>query len=118
MKVMFVEPPKELWFVMGDYLPPPLGILNLAAYLESWDKDAEIVVLDCQAEDIGWKGLEKRIESFRPDIVAPSALATCNTYTAIRTLEIVKKVNPEIVTVVGGQHFTALAEDSLKTYPS
>jgi len=35
MKVLFVEPPKEYWFVMGEYLPPPLGILELAAYLES-----------------------------------------------------------------------------------
>lgn len=35
MKVLFVEPPKVLWFVMGEYMPPPLGILQLAAYLES-----------------------------------------------------------------------------------
>jgi anaerobic magnesium-protoporphyrin IX monomethyl ester cyclase len=34
---MFVEPPKEFWFVMGEYLPPPLGILNLAAYLREHD---------------------------------------------------------------------------------
>lgn len=117
MKVLFVEPPKDLWFVMGEYLPPPLGILNLAAYLKNWYKGADIEVLDCQAEGLDWKGLEKRIESFNPDIVAPSALATCNTYTAIRTLETAKKVNPKIITIVGGQHFTALAEESLKAYP-
>jgi hypothetical protein len=46
-------------------------------YWENKDKGAEIEVLDCQAEGIDWKGLEKRIESFNPDIVAPSALATC-----------------------------------------
>ena len=34
MKVLFVEPPKDMWFVMGEYLPPPFGILQLAAYLE------------------------------------------------------------------------------------
>ncbi len=34
MKILFVEPPKEFWFVMGEYLPPPLGILQLAGYLE------------------------------------------------------------------------------------
>ncbi|MGZ4870097.1 MAG: hypothetical protein ACXV2F_07050, partial [Halobacteriota archaeon] len=26
LKVLFVEPPKDTWFVMGEYLPPPLGI--------------------------------------------------------------------------------------------
>ncbi len=117
MKVLFVEPPKEYWFVMGEYLPPPLGILELAAYLESVDKKVEIEVLDCQAEKFGWKELERFIESTNPTIVAPSALATCNTYTVIRAVETAKRVNPEIKTVVGGQHFSATAQESLEIYP-
>ena len=117
MKVLFVEPPKDFWFVMGEYLPPPLGILELAAYLEMQNKSVDIQVLDCQAEKVDWKDLEERIESFHPDIVAPSALATCNTYTVIRTLETAKRVDPDITTVVGGQHFTALARESLEAYP-
>jgi anaerobic magnesium-protoporphyrin IX monomethyl ester cyclase len=117
MKVLFVEPPKEFWFVMGEYLPPPLGILELAAYLESQDKNVEIEVLDCQAGKLGWKELERHIESSNPDIVAPSALATCNAYTVVRAVETAKKVNPNIKTVVGGQHFTATAQESLETYP-
>jgi len=117
MKVLFVEPPKDFWFIMGEYLPPPLGILELAAYLEARNKNVDIEVLDCQAERVDWKGLEKHVESLRPDIVAPSALATCNTYTVLRTLETTKKVDPDITTVVGGQHFTATAQESLETYP-
>jgi anaerobic magnesium-protoporphyrin IX monomethyl ester cyclase len=34
-----------------------------------------------------------------------------------RTLEIAKKVNPKILTVTGGQHFTATAEESLREHP-
>jgi len=116
-RVLFVEPPKDYWFVMGEYLPPPFGILQLAAYLESRNKDAEIEVLDCQAQQMDWKGLENYIESFNPDIVASSALATCNTYVAVRALETAKKVNPQVLTVAGGQHFTVTAQESLKTYP-
>jgi len=117
VKVLFVEPPKDYWFVMGEYLPPPYGILQLAAYLERENKDVEIEVLDCQAMRLDWKGLEKRMESFNPDIVASSALATCNTYVAVRTLEAVKKVKPDALTVAGGQHFTVTAQESLETYP-
>ena len=117
MKVLFVEPPKDFWFVMGEYLPPPLGILELAAYLEAQNKDAEIQVLDCQAERVDWKKLEKRIQTFQPDIVAPSALATCNAYISARVLETAKRVDPDTATVVGGQHFTGLAQESLETYP-
>jgi anaerobic magnesium-protoporphyrin IX monomethyl ester cyclase len=116
MKVMFVEPPKDFWFVMGEYLPPPLGILELAAYLEDRNKNVDIEVLDCQAERVGWNKLEKKLQSFDPDIVAPSALATCNTYTVLRTLETAKKINPDIVTVVGGQHFTATVQKSLEAH--
>ena len=117
MKVLFVEPPKDYWFVMGEYLPPPYGILQLAAFLESKNKDVKIEVLDCQAKHLNWKGLEKRIESLDPDIVASSALATCNTYVAVRALETAKKVNPDILTIAGGQHFTVMAQESLESYP-
>lgn len=118
MKILFVEPPKEQWFVMGDYLPPPYGIIQLAAYLEREARDVEIEILDCNALKVDWKDLEQRIESSNPDIVASSSLATCNTYVVVRTLETAKKVNPDILTIAGGQHFTALARDSLEQYPA
>ncbi len=117
LKVLFVEPPKEEWFVMGEYVPPPLGILQLAAYTEKHCENVEIEVLDCQAANVDWRGLEKRIENVDPDVVAPSGLATCNAYIVARTVETAKTVNPEILTVVGGQHFTATADESLTTYP-
>ncbi len=117
VKVLFVEPPKEYWFVMGEYLPPPYGILQLAAYLESMNKNVEIEVLDCNAKFLDWKGLERYIESYNPDIVVASALATCNTYVAVRILETAKKVKPDVLTITGGQHFTVLACESLMAYP-
>jgi anaerobic magnesium-protoporphyrin IX monomethyl ester cyclase len=105
MKVLFVEPPKVFWFVMGEYMPPPLGILQLAAYLESKNDKWDIEVLDSQAENFGWSKLQRFIESAMPDVIVSSALATCNTFTILRTIEIAKKVDPDIKTVVGGQHF-------------
>ncbi|NIO37606.1 cobalamin-binding protein, partial [Candidatus Bathyarchaeota archaeon] len=87
MRVLFVEPPKDIWFVMGEYLAPPFGIIQLAAYLEREVEKVEIKVLDCNAQQIEWKGLEEQIASFDPDVVASSALATCNTYLVVRALE-------------------------------
>jgi anaerobic magnesium-protoporphyrin IX monomethyl ester cyclase len=117
VSVLFVEPPKDYWFVMGEYLPPPYGLLQLAAYLEAKIPEADIEVVDCQAMSLDWKGLEKRITSFDPDIVATSGFATCNTYVAARTLETAKKLKPETITVAGGQHFSATAQESLEAYP-
>ena len=116
-KVLFIEPPKDIWFVMGEYLPPPYGLLQLAGYLESKLKGVEIQVIDCQAMSLDWKGLEKRVQSFDPDIVASSGFATCNVYVAARTVEMAKKLKPDVLTVSGGQHFTSMAQESLQAYP-
>jgi anaerobic magnesium-protoporphyrin IX monomethyl ester cyclase len=102
---------------MGEYLPPPYGLLQLAAYLENKLKDVEIQVVDCQAMSLDWTGLEKRIESFNPDVVASSGFASCNVYVTARTMELAKKLKPEVLTVTGGQHFTSLAQESLEAYP-
>ncbi len=117
MKILFIEPPKDYWFVMGEYLPPPTACIQLAAYLESKHPEYEIDVIDCQAERLDWDGLEKRITNLKPDVVAVSSLATCNTYTVVRALEVAKKAISGVVTITGGQHFTALAEPSLREYP-
>jgi anaerobic magnesium-protoporphyrin IX monomethyl ester cyclase len=117
MRIMFVEPPKDFWFVMGEYLPPPLGILNLAAYLREHDDSLELKIIDCQAERIGWQGLKEHLEQFRPNIVAPSSLATCNAYRGLRTIGMAKDVDSSITTIVGGQHYTELAQESLESYP-
>jgi anaerobic magnesium-protoporphyrin IX monomethyl ester cyclase len=116
-KILFVELPKDYWFVMGEYLPPPYGLLQLAGYLESKMPEAHIEVLDCQAMSLDWKGLEKRMESFNPDVVATSGFATCNVFVAARTLETAKKLKPKVLTVAGGQHFSAAAQESLEEYP-
>jgi anaerobic magnesium-protoporphyrin IX monomethyl ester cyclase len=117
VKVLFIEPPKEEWFMMGDYLPPPYGIIQLAAYLEKRVEGVEVQVLDCNAQHVDWKDMENRIVSSDPDIVASSSLATCNTYVVVRTLQTAKRVVPDVITVTGGQHFTVMAHESLKEYP-
>jgi anaerobic magnesium-protoporphyrin IX monomethyl ester cyclase len=116
MKVLFIEPPKDIWFVMGDYLPPPYGIIQLGAYLEKHVPNIKIEVLDCNAEKVDWKAMEERITSSNPDVVASSSLATCNTYGVVKTLETAKRMTPRALTVTGGQHFTATAQDSLERY--
>ena len=117
MRVLFIEPPRDTWFVMGNYLPPPFSIIQLAAYLEKETKNVEIQVLDCPAQQVHWSDMEKEIEAFSPDVVAASAFATCNVYSVLRTFEIAKKVRPEVLTVTGGHHFSVTAQESLEKYP-
>ncbi|MCK5671001.1 cobalamin-binding protein, partial [Candidatus Bathyarchaeota archaeon] len=87
MKILLVEPPKDIWFVMGEYLPPPYGIIQLGAYVQRELPDVEVEVLDCNAQQIDWVALRNHIAEARPDMVASSSLATCNTYEVARTLQ-------------------------------
>src|SRR4030042_2735486 len=95
LKVLFIEPPKDIWFVMGEYLPPPYAIIQLPAYLEREAKNVEIEVLDCNAERVDWKKMEERIAASNPDVVACASLATCNTYAVVKTLETDKSKAPK-----------------------
>ncbi|HEY9246283.1 MAG TPA: radical SAM protein [Candidatus Methanoperedens sp.] len=115
-RLLFVEPPKDYWFLMGEYLPPPAGLLILAAYLEEKIPEIEIEILDCQAERKDFRDVEKYIENYSPSIIATSGF-TCNVYVCARVAEIAKKVITDIITVVGGQHFSSTAEESLNDYP-
>jgi anaerobic magnesium-protoporphyrin IX monomethyl ester cyclase len=61
-KILFVEPPKDYWFVMGEYLPPPTGLLILAAYVERELPDLDIEVYDAQAMLVpGWRSSPKKL---------------------------------------------------------
>ncbi len=102
---------------MGDYISPPFGILTLASYIEHKNLDLEISVLDSQAKALNWEDLEDEIRKINPDVVAPSSLTTANAYVTLKTIEIAKKINSEIVTVAGGQHFSSLADKILPKYP-
>lgn len=117
LRVLLVEPPKDIWFVMGEYLPPPYGIIQLGAYLERQQGDIQLEVLDCNAEKVDWKAMEQRIAAFNPDVVACASLATCNTYAVAKTLETAKRMAPNALTVTGGQHFTATVQESLEQFP-
>ena len=117
MKVLLVEPPRDVWFIMGEYLPPPYGIIQLGAYLERELPEVEVEVLDCNAKRVEWEELSRRIEASEPDVVASSSLATCNTYQTARALQLAKKAAPDAYTVTGGIHFSSLARESMEAFP-
>ena len=90
---------------MGEYLPPPYNLLLLAAVIEQQLPDVNVKVIDSQAEDLDWFGLEEVIRRENPDIVGSGSHATCNVYKTVRTHDLVKRINPEIITIAGGSHF-------------
>ena len=91
----------------------PLGIASLAAYLRK--KKITSQVIDAPIE--GWNFLETVDNAIKSGakIIGVSCL-TENRYSALKTLEEVKKQDKSIITIIGGLHATFLDSLLLKNY--
>jgi len=105
------EPAKR--FIHKRLIGPPLGLLTIAAAV----KDHDVLLFDTKGEfDLkpdhpSLADIVKRLVSdFRPDIVASTAI-TSELYYAFEIFTEAKKIDPEIVSVLGGLHPTLLPND-------
>ncbi len=91
----------------------PLGIACLAAYLREREISSQVI----DAPIKGWNFEKTASESIRTraKIVGVSCL-TENRYSALKTLEEIKKRNSDIITIIGGLHATFLDSLLLKNY--
>ncbi|NOU16856.1 MAG: radical SAM protein [Bacteroidales bacterium] len=108
-KVLFVKPNYNKYYVtfLPDY--EPLVCLLLGACIEDI---AEINVFDRRFDTE--ENLIKTIKEFKPDILATRTHTAGEIYTTLHIMELAKKINPNILNLVGGQHATLLPEDFQK----
>jgi anaerobic magnesium-protoporphyrin IX monomethyl ester cyclase len=117
MKVLMVAPPRRLWPFMNeqDNFLMPQGLACIAAVLREDGVDVEII--DCMPEKVGWKALEQRIRDARPQVVAAGENHATYASEIIRLVELTKSIDPSIVTVLGGGHFTNVGHLYLGKHP-
>ncbi|MFX1438082.1 MAG: B12-binding domain-containing radical SAM protein [Promethearchaeota archaeon] len=104
-KVLLVFPPSNWGYI--DRFAQPLGILMLATILKQ--EEIDVTVLDLSAE--GW--FPKKLASFITNgsfTHVGITVLTRNRNIAFYILEMVKKINPNITTLVGGPHVTLIKE--------
>jgi len=95
-------------------LMPPLGLASMAAWLEKNGFEADI--LDFNAEPEREAELETFIQTNRPGFIGFS----CTTSSFLDGAGLAQQVKtwfPDIVTVIGGVHVSALREAVLENYP-
>lgn len=118
MKIFLVNPP----FIeaygqyaaaakMGAQPQMPLGICYIAAVLENMGH--EIKLIDASVEEMSIIDVVEEVKKWKPDIVGTTS--TTPIYAATRMiLEKVKKSDPNIITILGGFHITALPERTMQ----
>jgi anaerobic magnesium-protoporphyrin IX monomethyl ester cyclase len=111
MKVLFVDPPHEMWPLLAAGCLPPVGFAALAAYLE--EQGYKVGIIDSTALKYSWDDLEKAIQRENPDVVGVTGI-TNFIYDSMNAAKLVKGIDPEIITIIGGPHFSFLPEETLR----
>jgi len=101
----------------------PLGILYVAASIRKEGLPWDLKVYDSRlgakrytdAENFEmfgdtWETVEKEIRDYQPDVVGISNMFSVQISAAIKVAEICKKINHELITVIGGPHASSFPE--------
>jgi magnesium-protoporphyrin IX monomethyl ester (oxidative) cyclase len=125
MKVLLINPPQT--FYPGSDAPAgnlPLGLMYIAAVLEEAGYEAEILdafMTDVSVRKVGdsaeigmtYDRIAEEIRRRKPDIVGISNPFTCQAEHAAKVADIVKEIDSDVPTVVGGPHVSAVPEEFL-----
>ena len=117
-KILFVTPPYTCWGVQTIGNWPPLQLAYLAGAALKAGHEAKIY--DAMNKKTTFEDIEAQIEAYQPDFVmsldylpVTGAISTATVPAALKALGVAKKVNPEIVTLIGGPHPTFMYEEML-----
>ena len=105
MKLLLVKAPSST-----HTINPPL---SLAYLIPNAKKFAEIKILDCLKENYSFLDFKKFVKNYSPDIVGFTAF-TMEINSVFKCAEIVKDLNKNIYTIVGGPHASTFPENVLE----
>ncbi len=114
MKILIINVPiKSIveQYDIPDY--PAISLGYLYSYLKA--RQADVHVIDTKLERLSFEAVIKRVQDIKPDIIGISSM-THEISTCGELCDLLKKINSNIITVVGGVHITALPEETLKTF--
>lgn len=121
MKVVLVNPPNNYHDTFE--LAPPLGLLTLAAAVRQDGVEVEILDLNLRATaDHAFvrSGFYDRalalIDACAPDVVGITSMVV-NSHVALELARRVKAADAGVHVVLGGTHFSSIAEEALVRYP-
>ena len=112
-KVMLITPPYHSGVVESAGTWLNLGFVYLAGSLRNAGYDVEIY--DAMSYFHTYDEIIKKIQTSKPDVVATTAI-TASINDCVEVCKLSKKINPEIVTILGNVHPTFMWEEILKEH--
>ncbi|MHA2281704.1 MAG: B12-binding domain-containing radical SAM protein [Promethearchaeota archaeon] len=103
MRILLVMPTSEIIGLNQFAMLEPLGLITIAAYIQRHS----IKIIDLRIEPT----LKDTVVSYQPHIVGIHCVSVADTYRVRSVAHEIKKIDPRILTVVGGHHPTLLPRD-------
>jgi radical SAM superfamily enzyme YgiQ (UPF0313 family) len=119
VKILLLNPPmhygayNEAGRIYVDKSYPPLGLGYLAAVLEKEGYDVKLIDMI----DTSFKDAERIIRGEKPQVVGISCNLTDFRWGAFELAKIAKRVDSNMVVVLGGSHATHLYKQILENFP-
>ena len=110
MRVLLINP----FYPISETPSPPLALAYLAGVLQA--AGIEVAVFDAVVHPYSPSALEKLVHDFRPHIAGTTAV----TMTVDHALQIIcdlKRIDPDLLTVIGGPHVTFCRNDTFRRCP-
>ncbi|MBT0665654.1 cobalamin-dependent protein [Geobacter pelophilus] len=112
-KIALITPPYHSGVVESAGTWLNVGFVYIAGSLRA--AGYEVDYYDAMSLWHEWPDIRRRIEAFRPDVVATTAY-TASVMDAIKLCGFAKEIDPRIVTVLGNVHATFMYEEVLKQH--
>ncbi len=110
MRVLLINP----YYPISETPCPPLGLAFLAAALEK--AGAEVKILDFVVYPYSREKLKRVLDRFSPDMAGITSV-TMSFDRAAGIASDLKKINPDILTILGGPHVSFCAIKTMKSFP-
>jgi len=111
MKILLVKPILEKQRVW--HYTPPLGLGYLATAVRN---DYDVQILDCINERMDIIEFKSSVEKIKPDVVG-FMFYSSEEFVIRESLKVVKEINSNIITVLGGPHPSVMPEETLREIP-
>ena len=110
-RVLLINPP----YPLSETPSPPLSLAYLAGMLEA--TGVTVRILDLVVFPRNRTTIADALEQFQPEVVGITAV-TMTAETAFAIIREVKRIAPDVLTVMGGPHVTFSAEETLSAVPA
>jgi anaerobic magnesium-protoporphyrin IX monomethyl ester cyclase len=110
MRVLLINP----FYPISETPSPPLGLAYLAGALLA--AGVEVAVFDAVVHPYSPSALEELLHDFRPDVAGTTAV-TMTVDHALQIIRDLKRLDPGLLTVIGGPHVTFCRDDTFRRCP-